>query len=171
MIELVELYNGIFTSCLCRVKPFQIKLGTAMLRPRALSALLGQVTLIKVQSLKGLKMKSPLQANTDGVESTFLFKQDGTLLAHASTPQTSKDPRVMSAIASNIWAIYDKSGRASLNEDSLEMLMLDCEEGRLALVPVNTVLLAVLGDRNVGPGMLRYSFRYTYRVVFLTVPP
>ena len=104
-------------------------------------------------------MKSPLQANTDGVESTFLFKQDGTLLAHASVPQTTKDPRVMSAIASNIWAIYDKSGRASLNEDSLEMLMLDCEEGRLALVPVNTVLLAVLGDRNVGPGMLRYSFR------------
>ena len=133
-----------------------------MLRPRALSALLGQVTLIKVQSLKGLKMKSPLQANTDGVESTFLFKQDGTLLAHASTPQTSKDPRVMSAIASNIWAIYDKSGRASLNEDSLEMLMLDCEEGRLALVPVNTVLLAVLGDRNVGPGMLRYIFIPTY---------
>ena len=66
----------------------------------------------------------------------------------------------MSAIASNIWAIYDKSGRASLNEDSLEMLMLDCEEGRLALVPVNTVLLAVLGDRNVGPGMLRYIFKY-----------
>ena len=128
-----------------------------MLRPRALSALLGQVTAIKAQSFK---FKSLFQANTDGVESTFLFKQDGTLLAHASAPQTSKDPRVMSAIASNIWAIYDKSGRASLNEDSLDMLMLDCEEGRLALVPVNTVLLAVLGDRNVGPGMLRYIFKY-----------
>ena len=98
---------------------------------------------------------SCVQANTDGVESTFLFKQDGTLLAHASAPQTSREPRVMSAIASNIWAIYDKSGRASLNEDSLEMLMLDCEEGRLVLVPVNMVLLAVLGSRDVGPGMLR----------------
>ena len=96
-----------------------------------------------------------VQANTDGVESTFLFKQDGTLLAHASAPQTNREPRVMSAIASNIWAIYDKSGRASLNEDSLEMLMLDCEEGRLVLVPVNMVLLAVLGSRSVGPGMLR----------------
>ena len=98
---------------------------------------------------------SCVQANTDGVESTFLFKQDGTLLAHASAPETTREPRVMSAIASNIWAIYDKSGRASLNEDSLEMLMLDCEEGRLVLVPVNMVLLAVLGSRSVGSGMLR----------------
>ena len=36
-----------------------------MLKPRALTSVLSQ-------------------ANTDGVESTFLFKQDGTLLAHAS---------------------------------------------------------------------------------------
>ena len=36
-----------------------------MLKPRALTSVLAQ-------------------ANTDGVQSTFLFKQDGTLLAHAS---------------------------------------------------------------------------------------
>ena len=36
-----------------------------MLKPRALTSVLAQ-------------------ANSDGVESTFLFKQDGTLLAHAS---------------------------------------------------------------------------------------
>jgi len=107
-----------------------------MLRPRALTSLLSQ-------------------ANTDGVQSTFLFKQDGTLLAHASAPSCNGEPRVMSAIASNIWAIYDKSGRASLSEDSLEMLLLDCEEGRLVLVPVNRVLLAVLGGQGVGAGMLR----------------
>jgi hypothetical protein len=60
-----------------------------MLRPRALTELLAQ-------------------ANTDGVLSTFLFKQDGTLLAHASAPVAEAEPRVMAAIASNIWAIYDK---------------------------------------------------------------
>ena len=60
----------------------------------------------------------------------------------------------MSAIASNIWAIYDKSGRASLSEDSLEMLLLDCEEGRLVLVPVNRwghVFVLVLNHQPTHP--------------------
>ena len=43
VVILVVSYNGIFTSCLFRVKHFQSRLETSMLRPRALTALLGQV--------------------------------------------------------------------------------------------------------------------------------
>jgi len=107
-----------------------------MLKPRALTSVLAQ-------------------ANTDGVQSTFLFKQDGTLLAHASAEPGSSDPRVCSAIASNIWTVYEKNGRASLNEDKLQFILLDCEEGHVAIVPVNTVLLCLYGSKDVGFGMLK----------------
>ena len=55
-----------------------------MLKPRALSSVLNQ-------------------ANTGGVKSTFLFKQDGALLAQSSASPNECDPSVMAAIASNIW--------------------------------------------------------------------
>ena len=61
-----------------------------MLKPRALTSVLAQ-------------------ANTDGVQSTFLFKQDGTLLAYSAAAGAS-DPRVVAAISSKIWAVYEKSG-------------------------------------------------------------
>lgn len=123
-----------------------------MLKPRALTSVLAQ-------------------ANSDGVESTFLFKQDGTLLAHASVepgffyPEKTSfthlysagasDPRVCSAIASNIWTVYQKNGRASLNEDNLQFILLDCEDGHVAIVPINTVLLCLYGSKEVGFGMMK----------------
>ena len=67
----------------------------------------------------------------------------------------SSDPRVSAAIASNIWTVYDKNGRASLNEDKLQFILLDCEEGHVAIVPVNTVLLCLYGSKAVGFGMLK----------------
>jgi predicted regulator of Ras-like GTPase activity (Roadblock/LC7/MglB family) len=104
-----------------------------MLRPRALTSVLSQ-------------------SNTDGVHTTLLFRQDGTLLAHSGT---TTDAGVASAIASNVWAAYDKAGRAALSEDRLEFLLLDCEQGRVAVLPVNKVLLALVADQEVGLGMLK----------------
>ena len=74
-----------------------------MLKPRALTSVLAQ-------------------ANTDGVQSTFLFKQDGTLLAYSAAAGAS-DPRVVAAISSKIWAVYEKSG-LGLAEDKLQFLLL-----------------------------------------------
>ena len=65
-----------------------------MLKPRALTAVLAQ-------------------ANTEGVRASLLFKADGTLLGQAVTEQQgaepASDPRVVAAIASNIWSVYDRS--------------------------------------------------------------
>ena len=123
-----------------------------MLKPRALTSVLSQ-------------------ANTDGILSTFLFKQDGTLLAYSSVDKgwfpsifisilhslftDCSDPRVVSAISSKIWNLYEKSGRANLNEDKLEFLLLDCEEGHIGVAPVNSTLLCLCGDKSVGFGMIK----------------
>ena len=124
-----------------------------MLKPRALTSVLAQ-------------------ANTDGILSTFLFKQDGTLLGYSSIDQGCRahpkhsqdlifnfvecsDPRVVSAISSKIWNLYEKSGRACLNEDKLELLLLDCEDGHVGVVPVNSSLLCLYGDKSVGFGMIK----------------
>ena len=124
-----------------------------MLKPRALTSVLSQ-------------------ANTDGVQSTFLFKLDGTLLAYSSInagnifwnlkcrdstfclPECS-DPRVVAAISSKIWGVYEKSGRAHLNEDKLQFLLLDCDEGHVGVVPVHNALLCLSGDKSLGFGMLK----------------
>ena len=72
-----------------------------MLKPRALTSVLAQ-------------------ANTDGVQSTFLFKQDGTLLAYSAAAGAS-DPRVVAAISSKIWAVYEKSGLGSASKSSIRV--------------------------------------------------
>ena len=52
-------------------------------------------------------------------------------------------PGVGAAIASNVWAAYDKSGRAALGEDRLECILIGCQEGRVAVLPVNKVRVLV----------------------------
>jgi len=52
-----------------------------------------------------------------------LLNKDGALLAYAGFD--SKDARVTSAIASNIWGTYSKSAVSS--GDLLELVCLECE--------------------------------------------
>ena len=107
-----------------------------MLKPRALTAVLSQ-------------------ANTDGVHSSFVFRHDGTLLAFSSVRSDSSDPRVVAAIASKIWGVYEKSGHSALDQKTLEMLLLACDEGHVGVVPVHHTLICLIGDRDIGFGMLK----------------
>lgn len=65
------------------------------------------------------------------------------------------DPRVVAAISSKIWGLYEKSGRANLNEDKLQFLLLDCDNGHIGVVPVHNSLLCLCGDKSLGFGMLK----------------
>jgi len=91
------------------------------------------------------------QANTDNVLSTLLLDNEGALLAFAG--YDNKDARVTSAIASNIWAAYDKNARAA--NDPLQMIIMECEVGNVAIARVANFLLCTYSKESVGLGLLK----------------
>lgn len=69
-----------------------------------------------------------------------LFNDEGALLAYAG--QEDKEARITAAIASSIWTSYEKQGRNAFAgpEDRLQMTILQCENGNVAITKVESRL-------------------------------
>jgi len=93
------------------------------------------------------------QANTGGVISTMLLNQKGSLLAYAGSED--KDVKVTAAVASNIWAAYEKSGKLAFHNEGLQFMFLNCEEGTVAVTKVANALLCMYSHPDVGLGLIK----------------
>ncbi|KFM82014.1 Ragulator complex protein LAMTOR2, partial [Stegodyphus mimosarum] len=93
------------------------------------------------------------QANTGGVSSTLLLNREGTLLAYSG--YAGKDAKLTAAITSNIWMAYEKSGCSAYSSEALKFIIIDCEEGYVAVTGVANLLLCLQADANVDLGMLK----------------
>lgn len=134
-----------------------------MLRPRALSSILGQ-------------------ANTGGVKATCLLNREGNLVAysgmiyiyHETTTiwndvllsiagQGDSDTRVSSAISSYIWSTYDRIGHWAFDSKSssaLRCLLLDFSEGRVAIRAVTPkILLCMFADQEIPLGLIKAKLK------------
>jgi len=83
-----------------------------------------------------------------GVRSSMLISNSGDILASAGSDSNEK---LVAAILLNISSSYDKSSA------SLSCILIDCEEGKLAVAPAagNKFLVCLYGDQQLLAGMLK----------------
>lgn len=93
------------------------------------------------------------QANTGGVQSTLLVNNEGSVVAFSGYGDTNVS--VKAAITSSIWSAYEKNGGNALNNESLDSMILECEQGRVAMAKVSSLILCVFAGKEVSLGMLK----------------
>ena len=103
-------------------------------------------------------------ANSGGVRTTLLCNRDGAVLSQVQTegsqlPEGQADDSARTfaaAIVANMWTSYEANALGAVRANELHCLLVDCEEGQLAVVKVSSaLLLGMLADKAMEPGLLK----------------
>lgn len=96
------------------------------------------------------------QANTNGVRSTLLLKDDGALLALAGE---SRVENIVGVLVAKIWETYTDGGRDAYDSGPLRTILIACDDGQLAVTRVGRFLVCLYADVDVPAGALRAKLR------------
>ncbi|MFH4978006.1 hypothetical protein AB6A40_004715 [Gnathostoma spinigerum] len=110
-----------------------------MLKQKALTDVLGQV-------------------NTGNTRGALLLNKEGLLLAYSGYENVDGDnanANVSAALISIIWDTFERQG---MRED-LREIVVECEEGAIAVTKVASMLLAVKADATVPVGLLKAKLK------------
>ncbi|KAJ5066971.1 ragulator complex protein lamtor2 [Anaeramoeba ignava] len=99
-----------------------------------------------------LLTKTLQQTNTDGINGTMLFNSDGSLIA--SSGDRDKN-RTIAAITANIWQTYQKKSNDPLINSDLNVVMINCKEGKVIIKEVCKMFLCVHSGNDVPTGILK----------------
>ena len=116
-----------------------------MLKAKALPALLSQI-------------------NTDGVETTMLFSDDGALLGTAGSSDVANrvEPKVVAAIMANVWTDFERAGQSTLQaprKQSLDCLLIEVAQIRVAATKVADKYVLCACGSGAELGLLRLKAR------------
>jgi len=92
------------------------------------------------------------QANTNGVRCSLLMRLDGALYSVAGDTSLEK---IIGALVANIWKSYDSGARKAFGADKLYFMIVDCEDGKLAVSKISKFLLCMYADKTVELGLLK----------------
>ena len=95
------------------------------------------------------------QANTGGVQSTLLINSHGSLVAFSGLGDTAV--KVKATVSNSIWSAYENGKHNAMHDDSLNCLIISCDQGLVAIRRVGTSgLLLCMFCQNITPhGILK----------------
>eukprot|EP00003_Mantamonas_plastica_P032539 TRINITY_DN888_c0_g1_i1.p1 TRINITY_DN888_c0_g1~~TRINITY_DN888_c0_g1_i1.p1 ORF type:complete len:115 (+),score=43.45 TRINITY_DN888_c0_g1_i1:127-471(+) len=92
------------------------------------------------------------QVISEEVTGAALLNGEGSVVASSGDKSMNK---TVGAITSNIWSVYVNSGEQDMDDQVLDFLLIENEEGRLAVTQVTDLILCVFGGKDCEMGLLK----------------
>ena len=106
-------------------------------------------------------------ANSGGVRATLLCNRDGALLSQVQAESGPEVARTFAAaIVANMWTSYEANALGAVRANELDCLLVECEEGQLAVIKVGpALLLGMLADKAMEVGLLKAKITALQRLL------
>eukprot|EP00823_Brevimastigomonas_motovehiculus_P007353 TRINITY_DN6389_c0_g1_i1.p1 TRINITY_DN6389_c0_g1~~TRINITY_DN6389_c0_g1_i1.p1 ORF type:complete len:161 (+),score=31.24 TRINITY_DN6389_c0_g1_i1:139-621(+) len=92
------------------------------------------------------------QATTKNIKSAILMLMDGSLLSVAGDVHIEK---IIGALVANIWKENSASAQKAFGAGEPSLMLISCEDGKLAVTRISRFLLCLYADKSVEIGILK----------------